>query len=839
MQRLPRTLLHINPWLKPTWTARVLVVWGLWATAGWGETPERPERPAPSVLRVVPPRVVLRGPDSVQQLAVEALGGDSDAIDATTKAEFATSDPEVALIDPSGMISARGDGIATIQVRAGGKVAEVPVTVTEFTAERTVNFANQVVPIFTKLGCNAGGCHGKASGQNGFRLSLLGFEPTLDYEALVKEGRGRRLFPAKPDQSLLLTKATAKVPHGGGKRLAPDSQEFRVISRWIGGGMPVGKATDPTVSGIEIYPDSRVMRRGTAQQIVVTAHYTDGTTEDVTRWAQYQSNDPEVADVAEGGKVATRELSGQAGIMARYQGQVAVFRATVPLGLPIAGESGFKPVNLVDVAALKQWKALGILPSESCTDAEFIRRASLDIIGTLPTAGETRAFVANPGPEKRAALVDRLLDRPEYATYFAIKWADILRNKREGNTMAQRGTFGFYDWIRENLARNTPYDKFVRAILAASGTPETSPPVQWYRRIKATDAFVDDSAQVFLGMRLQCAKCHHHPFEKWSQDDYYGFAAFFARVGRKPSLLAQRSGRDDVVIFNARTGSVTHPKTGQAMAPKGLGGAVVPVAARDDPRQKLVDWMAAPRNPFFAKALVNRYWAHFFGRGVVEPMDDLRLTNPPSNPDLLDGLATDFVTNGYDLKRLVRTICTSRLYGLSSVPNEYNSKDKQSFARHYPKRLGAEVLLDAISQVSGVPTPFAGLPAGTRAIELPDESVVSAFLDTFGRPKRDTPCECERVGDASLGQSLMLLNSGEVQGKLSAAGGRAETLVKDTRPDEAKVEELFWSAFGRTPSSGETASALAHLAAHADKKREAYEDIVWALINAKEFQFND
>ncbi|SIO59414.1 Ig-like domain (group 2) [Singulisphaera sp. GP187] len=839
MQRRRMTrILRSNPWSTSLQATRVLLLWGFCATAAWADQPPQAGSVADS-LRVVPPRVVLRGPDSVQQLAVEVIASDSAARDESAQAKFGSSDPKVAEIDASGMISAKGDGAATITVRWGERTVDVPVTVTEFTAERTVNFANQVVPIFTKLGCNSGGCHGKASGQNGFRLSLLGFEPILDYEALVKEGRGRRLFPARPEQSLLLTKGTATVPHGGGKRLKADSQEYRVISRWIGGGMPVGKATDPTVSGIEIYPDSRVMTRGTSQQMIVTAHYTDGTTEDVTRWAQYQSNDPEVADVAEGGKVATRELSGQAGIMARYQGQVAVFRATVPLGLPIANAPEFRPNNLIDVASLKQWNALGILPSESCTDAEFIRRASLDIIGTLPTADEIKAFVADPSPEKRATLVDRLLDRPEYATYFAIKWADILRNKREGDPTAQHGTFGFYDWIRENLAQNTPYDQFVRAILAASGTPETSPPVQWYRRIKAADAFVDDSAQVFLGMRLQCAKCHHHPFEKWSENDYYGFAAFFARIGRKPSAHAQRIGRNDEVIFTARTGSVTQPKTKQVMAPKGLGGDLVAIAGNEDPRQKLVDWMAAPQNPFFAKALVNRYWAHFFGRGIVEPMDDLRLTNPPSNPDLLDGLADDFVKQGYDLKRLVRTICTSRLYGLSSVPNEYNRKDKQSFARHYPKRLGAEVLLDAISQVSGVPTAFAGLPAGTRAIELPDESVVSAFLDTFGRPKRDTPCECERVGDASLGQSLMLLNSGEVQAKLAAAGGRAEALAKDPRTDEAKVEELFWAAFGRTPSSGETASALAHLTAHADKKREAFEDIVWALINAKEFQFND
>lgn len=796
--------------------------------------PARAEEVA--VLKVVPPKVLLRGPDSVQQLVVEASNSRTDL---TGQATFVSSDASVANVDATGTISAKSDGKATITIRVGTQEATVPVEIRDFEAGLPINFGNQVVPIFTKLGCNSGGCHGKSSGQNGFRLSLLGFEPTLDYETLVNEGRGRRLFPAAPARSLLLTKATAKLPHGGGRKMEVDSHEYRVVKRWIAAGMPYGKPTDPTVARIEIYPDSRVMPSGSKQQIMVTAHYTDGTTEDVTRWAQYQSNDTEVSTVADGGRVETRELSGQAAVMARYQGQVAVFRATVPLGKKIDKYPEWPTTNVVDAAALKQWKALGIVPSEACTDAEFIRRVSLDITGTLPSADEVKAFDAERDEKKRAKLVDWLIDRPEYASYFAVKWADVLRNKRENNANQQRGTFTFYDWIRENLAKNTPYNVFVRQIVAASGTPETAPAVQWYRRLRQTDAFVDDTAQVFLGMRLQCAKCHHHPFEKWGQDDYYGFAAFFGRIGRKPSIQAQRAGRAEEVIFASRTGDVTNPKTGQRMVPKGLGAAAVEVPAGADPRQKLVDWMSEPKNPYFAKAVVNRYWAHFFGRGIVEPMDDMRQTNPPSNPELLEGLAEDFKSHGYDLKYLVKTICTSRTYGLSSIPNEYNSKDKQSFARHYPKRLGAEVLLDAISRLSAVPTGFDGLPNGTRAIELPDESVASTFLDTFGRPKRDTACECERVTDASLGQSLMLLNSNDVQSKLATAESRAGLLSKDARPDEAKVTELFWSAFGRPPSSGEITSALGHLGKYPEKRREAYEDIIWALINAKEFQFND
>jgi hypothetical protein len=805
------------------------------SAVGEGER-RRPERPG---LGITPASALLRGPDSVQQIAVDELTGEHGPRDVTREAKYASSDGRIATVDEAGLITACGDGSTTLTVRLGKQAATIPVTVKEFAAGQAVHFANQVVPIFTKLGCNAGGCHGKASGQNGFRLSLLGFEPALDYETLVKEGRGRRVFPAAPEASLLLVKATAQVPHGGGRRLEPDSHEYRLIRRWIATGMPVGKPTDPTVVKIAVYPGERVLPRESAQQVVVTAHYTDGSTEDVTRWAQYQSNETEVAGVEPGGRVETRRLAGQAAIMARYQGQVAVFRATVPSGTPVAADLNFPAGTVIDAAALKSWKALGIMPSPLCTDGEFIRRASLDITGTLPPPEDVKAFLADRDREKRAKLVDRLLARPEYASFFAIKWADILRNKREGRDDIQFATFNFYDWIREQLAHNEPYDRFVRGVLAASGNPQTSPPVQWYRKLREAGAFVDDTAQVFLGMRLQCAKCHHHPFEKWSQHDYYSFAAFFARVGRKPDIQAQRNGRDGEVIYTLRSGTVAHPKTGETMAPKGLGGRVVAVSAGEDPRQKLVDWMAEPSNPFFAKALVNRYWAHFFGRGIVEPLDDMRLTNPPSNPELLDGLAESFVKTGYDLKGLVRTICTSRVYGLSSAPNPSNAKDRQSFARHYPRRMGAEVLLDAIAQVSGVPTPFNGLPAGTRAIELPDESVGSAFLDAFGRPKRDTACECERVSDASLSQSLMLLNSSEVQAKLSAQGSRAEQLVQEKRADSEKIADLFWIALARAPSEGEMARALEHLAKHAANKRTALEDIIWALVNAKEFQFID
>jgi hypothetical protein len=470
---------------------------------------------AQRAIRPYPTKAELVGPDSVQQIAVDLVEG-AKSTDRTSTATFSSSDTRIAEIDSHGLINARGDGDAVVTIRLGELVTTLPVSVRNYSRVPAMNFANQVVPVFTKLGCNSGGCHGKASGQNGFRLSLLGFEPALDYETLVMEGRGRRLFPAAPARSLLLQKATAKAPHGGGRRMEEGSHEYRVVARWIESGMPLGRPEDPTVDRLEIFPPGRVLDRGATQQVVVTARYTDGRAEDVTRWAQYQSNDLDVVDVADGGQVRTLGHSGQAAVMARYQGKVAVFRATVPLGPPIASRIvDDRAENPIDRLIRKQWDILGLEPSVACSDAEFIRRASLDITGSLPTASQTRAFVGETSVDKRARLVDRLLERPEYASYFAIKWADILRNKRDGKPEAASATYRFHDWIRESLAANVSYDRFVRSVLTASGTPETAPAVMWYRKKKKTDEFVDDTAQVFLGMRLQCAKCHHHPFEAW------------------------------------------------------------------------------------------------------------------------------------------------------------------------------------------------------------------------------------------------------------------------------------------------------------------------------------
>jgi hypothetical protein len=776
--------------------------------------------------------VLLRGSDAREQLVLTGHGPDGTIRDVTALATFTAQPEGIVQIDPSGMVLPVAEGQTDITATApGGVQARVSVKVENLTHELPINFANQIVPIFTKLGCNSGGCHGKASGQNGFKLSLLGFEAGEDYEYLVKEARGRRLFPAAPDRSLLLQKGSNQVPHGGGKRLDPESHEYRLIRRWIAQGMPYGSQDDARVARIEVIPPRRIMTRQGQQQLKVLAHYTDGAIEDVTRTAQFDANDTEMAEPAVTGLIKTLDLTGDVAIMARYQGQVAVFRATIPLGVDV--QQLPEPKNFIDEQVFAKLRQLGVPPSQVCDDSTFLRRVTIDIAGRTPTPDETRAFLANPDPNKRDQWIDHLLASEDYAEYFANKWGAVLRNKRRTNEYA-RGTFAFHAWLREQLYQNTPYDRIVREVVTASGELGTNPPVVWYREVKATDQQVEDTAQLFLGMRIQCARCHHHPFEKWSQKDYYSFAAFFSRVGTKAGARPE----EPRVFHRPGLAEAKHPKTGEKLQPTGLGGAPLEIPADRDPRHALIDWMVAADNPFFAPSLVNRYWKHFFDRGIVDPEDDMRVTNPASNPELLQSLSAHFQASHFDLKDLVRTICQSRTYQLSSQPNEYNLTDKQNFSRYYPKRLTAEVLLDAINQVTNSSTDFSGLPVGTRAVELPDQSPATYFLTVFGKPQSDTACECERSQEANLAQSLHLLNSAEIQGKLTADGGRAALLAKDeAAPILDKVRELYLWVYARKPDAQEQQVALSHLE-KSPNKQQAYEDIVWALINTKEFLFN-
>ena len=777
--------------------------------------------------------VTISGRDAGQQIVVTGQYDSGQTRDLTRKCTYEVSPAGIVNVDSTGLVTPVAEGEATLHVSAAAGIdGNVKVKVANLVTDLPINFANQITPVFTKYSCNGGGCHGKSGGQNGFRLSLLGFEPKEDFEYLVKEGRGRRLFPAAPDQSLLLLKATARLPHGGGQRIEFDSPAYRLLRRWVEQGMPYGKDTDAKVTHIEVQPLERLMEREGTQQIVVIAHYSDGSTEDVTRTTQFDSNDTEMAEVSVSGLVTTSQLTGSVAVMARYQGHVGVFRATIPLGVKTDNLPAGK--NYVDEFVQKKLKALGLPSSLVCDDATYLRRVCVDLAGRLPTLQETEEFLADGAPNKRENLVNRLLDSTDYADYFANKWSAILRNKRRQDT-EKLSTFSFHEWIRQSLNENKPYDQFAREILTATGTPGVNPPAGWYREVKDASAQLEDTAQLFLGLRIQCARCHHHPFEKWSQQDYYGFSAFFAQVGRKRG----DTQNEEKIYHRPGVASAKNPKTGQDVKPTGLGAAPLDLAANQDPRQAMVDWMAAKDNPFFGKSLVNRYWKHFFGRGLVDPEDDMRVTNPASNPELLEALAKDFVEHKFDLKQLCRTICTSTTYQLTAEPNEWNQDDKQNFSRYYPKRLNAEVLLDAIDQVTGTETSFGGIPAGTRAVQLPDNGFNSYFLTVFGRPDAASACECERSSEANLAQSLHLLNSSEIQGKLTAGNGSAARLAGDkTRPHEVKIRELYLLTFSRVPTPEEMTIALAHINKNEMDPKRAYEDIVWALVNTKEFLFN-
>jgi demethoxyubiquinone hydroxylase (CLK1/Coq7/Cat5 family) len=644
-----------------------------------------------------------------------------------------------------------------------------------------------------------------------------------------------------------------------------DSHEYRVLRRWIAQAMPYGNENDRKVTSIIVTPSVRQMVRNSEQQLSVTATYSDGSTEDITRTAQYESNNLDMAEVTQAGLVKVRDLAGEVSIMARYQGQVTVFRASIPLGTSVTDFPVAR--GPIDQAVFAKLQSLGIPPSSLCDDATFLRRATLDIAGRLPTIAEVESFqreaAATNDPDtvaatqkRREALVDRLLQSGEYADYFASKWSAILRNQHV-NEETRYGAYAFHDWIRQSMFENKPIDRFVRELLTASGDVETNPAVVWLRQVNNTESRIEDAAQLFLGQRLQCARCHHHPYEKWGQGDYYQMAAFFSTVERKDGTSAS----EPRFIARVAKASAQNPKSGQAMAPAGLDAQHREMNNYDDPRTALADWMTAPNNPFFAKSIANRYWKHFLGRGLVEPEDDMRVTNPPSNPELLDALAQQLVQSGFDARSLVRAICTSSTYQLSSSANELNLRDTNCYSRYYPKRLNAEVLLDAVDDVSGSRTQFDRMPAGTRAVQLPDTSFASYFLTVFGRPDSSTACECERMTSATLAQSLHLLNSKEMQSKLGADGSYAARWSaagpNNVAPTEGganaaaltpaeqlraaapqRIRELYLRAFSREPSPSEATVALEYLIQKSNNVREAYEDLIWGVVNSKEFLFN-
>jgi len=765
-----------------------------------------------------------------QQLLVSANGRDI-----TRAATYASTNPAVARVDAKGYVTPTGDGSATIWITLGADKLQVPVTVKGFGATgRGVDFRTEVMPILSKHGCNAGGCHGKASGQNGFKLSLFGFDAGFDYEAIAKEARGRRIFSANPDASLFLMKASGNVPHGGGKRLAAESVDYRIVRRWIAAGAPASAPDVPKVAKLRVLPADSVMTPGQLQQLAVVAEYTDGSSRDVTRQAEFFSNLDVVAVVDPDALVKAGQERGEAAIMARHMGFVAVFKAIVPHGPPLAAIPDFKPNNRVDELALAKWKKLGLKPSPTCDDATFIRRVTVDLCGRLPTAAEVKAFLGDSGEAKRAKLIDKLLDSPDYPAYFAMKWGAILRNSNLAG--ADQAAVAFHNWLKDQIARNRPYDEFVRSIVAAAGEWQDAPAVNWLwqNRDDQLHQVTADVAQVFLGTRLQCAKCHHHPYERWGQADYYGLAGFFTRLGRK------NFGQPPPYYASATpTTGEKDPTTSKTPEPKFLDGPIGKFSADEDPRHALVDWMAKPENPFFARALVNRMWGHFLGRGLVSEADDLRETNPASNPELLDWLAKDFVEHRFDVKRVIRTILNSRVYQLSAGPTEDNRHDRQNFARYDARRMPAEVFLDAVNATCGVKGGFGGngVSANARAIDLPHEGFGSYFLDTFDRPKRVTVCECERSTGATLGQVLLLANSEEIENKIADGKGRVAKFFKDKMPVGGMIDELYLTALSRPPSAAEQKRLMEYVESAKDQQR-AVEDVLWAILNTREFMFN-
>ena len=780
-------------------------------------------------VTVDPPAIHLHGPAARYSLLITGRTADGRLVDRTHAARLEVLDPHIARVTPAGVVHSAGDGTTSVRVRAEGRTLDVAVTVEGSTAPRRLNFANDIEPILSRFGCNASGCHGKAEGQNGFKLSVFGFDPSADYVALTQESRGRRVFPAAPEQSLLLRKMTGQMPHGGGARIPSSSADYETIRAWIAAGMPIGSPDDPAVASIRVEPSQRVLAPRGRQRLRVMARYTDGREADVTPLAKFQSNNEALAAVQPGGLVLAGDAPGEAAIMASFLNAVDTFRLVVPRAGRIEPYPAVPENNFIDRLVFRKLRTLNILPSDLADDAEYLRRVYLDVIGTLPTPAEARRFLDDKRPDRRARLVEELLRRPEFADFWALQWADLLRVDRAA--LGPKRAYAYYKWIRDSLAANRSLDEFARALITAEGPLREVAPANFYKVVAKPGQAASTLSQVFLGIRIACAECHHHPFDRWSQDDYYGMTAFFTGVAVKNAGGVEAlAGMGLAQARNPRTGAdiLAHPLGENTPAKRDPG----------DRRAELADWLTNPRNPWFARNLANRVWAHFLGRGLVEPVDDVRVTNPPSNPELLDALADYLVQNKYDLHALIRVITASRVYQLSSQPNATNERDEQNYSRARFKRLAAEVLLDMVSRTTAVPERFAGAPPGTRAIQLWDSKVPHYFLKAFGRPERVSACECERNHEPSVAQVLHLLNAPAIHAKLTHAGGYVAKLAKRQPADEPLIEELYLTYFSRLPREDERKTALAYLREYKENRREAVEDLAWSMMNSLEFIFN-
>lgn len=780
---------------------------------------------APADIVVSPPSVVIHGPEASQQLLVTANPAAKLPQDATDRARYESADSTVARVDSSGRIVPVAEGKTTVVVQYETHTIRVPVTITGLVHPRRISFPQEIIPVLTKATCNSGGCHGKAEGQQGFKLSVFGFDPRHDYEALVAEGRGRRIFLESPHNSLILTKGTGTIPHGGGKKFDVDGLRYRRLLRWIQEGARYETVPVAPVVRLEIEPSERILGFRSTQQLRITAIDADGNRRCVTSEAEYESNSTTIAGVDAGGRIHAGDRPGEAAILARYMGHVTVCRVT----LPRPGVQFPRPpeANFIDKHVWDKLTKLGIPPSELADDATFLRRVFLDTIGTLPTTQETRAFLADTRPDKRSRLVDMLLERPEYADYWAIKWADILRVDKDAVT--PEGAVAMTRWLRRQFAENRPYDQLATDVLTARGNIVADGPAAFYKVLKTPEEMARSVSQVFFGVRIECAQCHHHPSEKWGQEDYFALAGLFSGVSRKKlpgggEAIISRGGKD-----------LAMPRKTQAIPARPLGAAVAEFDANADRRERLARWMTAPDNPYFAATIANRLWAHYFGRGLVEPLDDLRATNPASNEPLFAELVKHLRGNKYDLKAFTKTLLTSRTYQLSGQTFPGNADDDQNFSHASVKALPAEVLLDAVCQVTGVPEKFNGWPEGYRAIQIWDNRMPSYFFRIFGRPVRFSVCECERGTDPSISQALHLLNSPEIAEKVRSRLGSARRLAEGELPPAGIVEELFLSALNRRPTDAER-STLQNAFVDTDR-RTATEDVLWAILNSKEFLY--
>lgn len=779
-------------------------------------------------INVYPENIDLTNSRDRQRLIVQARFADGITEDVTEQATLTSANSEILRKDGYTFFPA-SDGETTVNVEFQGKVVQIPAKVQNAATVPPISFTLDVMPVFLKANCNTGSCHGAARGKDGFRLSLYGFDINGDYTRITRDFSSRRINLAFPEESLLITKGAGIVPHTGGTRFRKGDELYETVHEWLADGAIIDQGEIPTVTKVDIYPKGAVLNgEGTQQKITVRAYYSDGTDRDVTHLAYFSSNNDNSAIIEQDG-VVTAQNRGEAFIMARFDTHtVGTHFIVLPKNLQFAWNE-LPENNYIDKHMHNKFKNLRIIPSELCTDEEFLRRVSFDVTGRLPTVEEYNAFLTDTDPKKRDKLVDELLTRKEFVELWVMKWAELL-TIRTTNQISYKSMLLYYTWLQERVANNVPMNVMVQELLGSNGGTFANAATNYYQNETNTLKVAENVAQVFMGMRMQCAQCHNHPFDRWTMDDYYSFAAFFSQIGRK-------RGEDprEIIVFNSNSGDVRHPIGNRVMAPKFLGGETPDVAGKDR-RQVMAQWLASDDNPFFAQNLSNIVWAHFFGKGIIQEVDDVRISNPPVNKELLDALSLKLTEYNYDFKKLVRDICTSRTYQLSTKTNETNEKDTTNFSHATLRRLRAEVLLDAITQVTTTSNKFPGLPSGARAVQIANGNTSTYFLTTFGRAKRETVCSCEVKMEPNLSQALHMLNGDTVNAKVTQ-GGLVATRLGEEVPHEKIIEEIYIRCMTRKPTEKELTN-LMELVGQEENKQQALEDVFWALLNSREFVFN-